>query len=69
MKTYWLKVLDRSVRTVAQSALSLIGADQVGWLSLDWAAIGKISAVAGLLSVLMSMMTGGIGRQGDPGIV
>lgn len=69
MRNYWLKVADRAVRTIAQAAASLIGADQMNWLTLDWVTVAKVSLIAGLLSVLMSMMTGGIGTKGDPGII
>lgn len=69
MTDYWWKVADRAGRTVAQAAVTLIGADQMGWLNLDWIGIGKMSAIAGLLSVLTSIVTSGIGRKDDPGFV
>lgn len=58
---YWKATAERAVKTAAQTAIALIGTDQVGILNLDWAQIGSVTATAVVLSVLTSLAGGGTG--------
>lgn len=58
---FWKGSVERAIRTAAQTAIALIGTDQVGILNLDWAQIGSVTATATLLSLLMSIAGGGTG--------
>lgn len=58
---FWKGSIERAIRTAAQTAIALIGTDQVGILNLDWAQIGSVTATATLLSLLMSIAGGGTG--------
>lgn len=58
---FWKGSFERAIRTAAQTAIALIGTDQVGILNLDWAQIGSVTATATLLSLLMSIAGGGTG--------
>lgn len=58
---FWKGSLERAIRTAAQTAIALIGTDQVGILNLDWEQIGSVTATATLLSLLMSIAGGGAG--------
>lgn len=60
-KEFWKGSIERAIRTAAQTAIALIGTDQVGILNLDWAQIGSVTATATLLSLLMSIAGGGTG--------
>ena len=59
-KTYmlkWLKAaLVRAVKTMAQTALGMLSGDLVGIMDVEWLAILSVSAVAGLASVLTSIV-------------
>ena len=51
----WLKAaLVRSVKTVAQTAASLIGVGAV-MSEIDWVMVGSASLLAGILSILTSI--------------
>ena len=58
-KEYWLQWAKaagiRSVKTVAETAISLIGANAVNIVSLDWANILGVCATAGIVSLLVSL--------------
>ena len=52
----WIKAaLVRAVKTMAQSMVSMLGADQIGILQADWAAVLSVAAMAGVLSLLTSV--------------
>ena len=54
----WLKAAAiRAVRTVAQSALSIIGTSAVLG-DVNWIMVGSAAALAGILSILNSIVTG-----------
>lgn len=55
-REFWASAVERAVRTAAQTAIALIGTDQVGLLSLDWAQIGSVVATATVLSILTSIV-------------
>lgn len=48
----------RAIRTLAQTAVGLIGPDAVGVIDVDWTAIGSGAVLAALVSLLMSVATG-----------
>lgn len=55
-REFWASTTERAVRTAAQTAIALIGTDQVGLLNLDWAQIGSVVATATVLSILTSIV-------------
>jgi hypothetical protein len=63
-KAYLLAVLERAVKTAAQSALLVIGADQLNALSANWGDVGGFAAGGFVLSVLTSLATSGLGGNG-----
>ena len=57
-KKKWIKAAAiRAVRTVAQSALATIGSAAVLG-DVNWIMVGSAAALAGVLSVLTSVVTG-----------
>ena len=54
----WLKAAGiRAIRTVAQSALAVIGTAAVLG-DVNWAVVGSTAALSGILSILTSIVTG-----------
>ena len=45
----------RAVRTVAQTAVSLLGGNMIGIMDADWVAVASVSAMAGVVSILTSV--------------
>ena len=56
MNKSWLKAaLVRAIKTMAQTAVALIGTGAVGFTDLDWLRILSVAGVAGVLSILTSI--------------
>lgn len=56
-KNFWKAAIVRMVKTIAQTALSLLTVGQAV-LDVDWLNVISVSAVAGLISLLTSIATG-----------
>lgn len=58
-KEYWIQwgkaAGIRAVKTVAETAISLIGADAINIVSLNWLNIAGVCATAGIVSLLVSL--------------
>lgn len=48
---------ERAVKTVAQVAIATIGVNAVGLLDVDWVQVLSVSALAGIMSLLTSVLT------------
>lgn len=56
MSKLWIKAaLVRAIRTMAQTAVALIGTNAAGILAVDWVSVASASALAGVVSILMSI--------------
>lgn len=52
----WLKAAGiRSIKTMAQTAVALIGTNAIGITEVDWLAVGSASLLAGIVSILTSV--------------
>lgn len=56
-KEFWIAALIRALRTICQTAVSVIGVSAV-MSEVDWLYVGSASLLAGILSVLTSIATG-----------
>lgn len=54
-KEWFRAALIRAIKTVAQTAVALIGTHAVGILDVDWIAVLSASALAGVVSLLTSV--------------
>lgn len=50
-----IAALTRAVKTLAQTAVSLIGTGAVGFTDLDWVQIASVAGVAAVVSLLTSV--------------
>lgn len=55
-KKYWAYAGERAIKTVAQTAIATIGTGAIGIVDVDWANIASVSALAGIMSLLMSVL-------------
>lgn len=52
----WLRAaLIRMVKTMAQTAVALIGTNAIGVTEVNWIAVGSASVLAGIVSLLTSV--------------
>ena len=52
----WFKAAGtRAIKTMAQTAVALIGTGAIGVLDVDWIAVLSASALAGIVSLLTSI--------------
>ena len=49
--------VERAVKTVAQVAIATIGVNAVGVLDVEWVQVLSVSALAGVMSLLTSVLT------------
>lgn len=64
MPEYLTDLIDRAVKTAAQSAVLVIGADQVNALDADWRLVGGMALGGAVLSLLTNLGQRGIrGRK------
>lgn len=58
MKQFLKCAAVRAVKTMAQTAVALLGTGAIGIMDVDWVAVGSASALAGVVSILTSIATG-----------
>lgn len=58
-KSYWIRWLKaagvRAIKTVAQTAVALIGTNAIGITEVDWVGVASGAALAGVVSLLTSL--------------
>lgn len=68
-KKFWKAAGERALKTFCQTAVVTIGAGPVtGVLDLDWAAVGSISALSAVVSLLTSVGSSAINEDGSPSL-
>jgi hypothetical protein len=56
VKKYLDYAVERAVKTLAQTAIATIGIDAIGILQVDWVNVLSVSALAGIMSLLTSVL-------------
>lgn len=69
MTRFITETLERAGKTAAQSALLVIGADQINILAADWGNVASFAAGGFVLSVLTSIASRPIGEPTTPSVV
>lgn len=67
--SFWAQTAERAVKTFAQAAVALLTGDGLGLLSVDWQNVISVAGLAALVSVLTSVASGQISRDGTPSLV
>ena len=57
-KGFWKAAGIRAIKTMAQTAVALIGTNAVGVTEVDWLGVASGAALSGVLSILTSVATG-----------
>ena len=68
-KSFWKAAAERAIKTVAQALIAVIAATTFDWFTADWQAIAGTAATAGVLSLLSSIASAGIGDKGSTSLV
>jgi hypothetical protein len=68
-KSFVLQLVERAIKTFAQTLVALAGASQMDWLSLDWMQLAATAAIAAGLSILTSIASDKIGPTDSPSMV
>lgn len=64
MTTTWLRAAAiRATKTIAQTAVALIGTGAIGVLDVNWTSVVSASVLAGIVSLLTSL--GGLPEASD----
>ncbi len=58
---FWKDAAERAIATAAQTAVGVLGVAGLGLLDVDWTAALSVSALAGLVSVLKSVVASRFG--------
>lgn len=53
---YWDYAGERAVKTVAQVGIATIGVGAAGIFEVDWVNVASVSALAGIMSLLTSVL-------------
>ena len=67
--SFWKQTAERAIKTAAQVALSFFVVGQTGVLDVDWQQFASVTAIAGLASVLTSMVSSGVNDPENPSAV
>jgi len=68
-KSFVMQLVERAIKTFAQTLVALAGASQMDWLSLDWVQLAATASIAAGLSVLTSIASDKIGPANTPSTV
>jgi hypothetical protein len=68
-KFFLRQLVERAIKTFAQTFVALAGASQMDWLSLDWVQLAATAAIAAGLSVLTSIASDKVGPTNSPSMV
>lgn len=67
--TFWKSAAERAIKTVAQALIAVLAATTFDWFTADWQAIAGTAATAGVLSLLSSIASAGIGDKGSTSLM
>lgn len=66
---FWKQALERAVKTAAQTAILVIGADKIDASTIDWSTVGWFALGGALLSVLTSVASEPFGPSDSPSVL
>ncbi len=66
VKAYLLAMLERAIKTAAQTFLALVGTNAAGITDVDWPAVGSAVLLATVLSVVTSLASISFSKPSGP---
>jgi hypothetical protein len=66
---FWKSAAERAIKTVAQALIAVLAATTFDWFAADWQAIAGTAVTAGVLSLLSSIASAGIGDKGTTSLM
>jgi hypothetical protein len=66
---FWISAFERAIKSAAQSALLVIGADKLDALAADWQMVASFAGGGALLSLLTSLASTKVGDEESPSVV
>ena len=67
-RAFWSAALERAIKTAAQSAVLVIGADQFNALAVSWPEVGGFALGGFALSILTSVGSDAVSSQHGPSL-
>jgi len=67
-RRFWIASLERAVKSAAQAAILVLGADQLNVLTVAWPEVGGFAAGGFVLSLLTSIGSDAITRSDGPSL-
>ncbi|MAE64167.1 MAG: hypothetical protein CMJ18_07810 [Phycisphaeraceae bacterium] len=67
-RTFWQAAGERAIKTAAQSAILVIGADQFDALAVSWGEVGGFALGGLILSLLTSVGSDALTSQAGPSL-
>lgn len=61
---FWKATAERAISTAAQSALLILGAEQINVITVSWVEVGGFAAGGAALAVLKALVVGA--KDGNP---
>jgi len=66
---FWIATFERAIKSAAQSALLVIGADKLDALAADWQMVASFAGGGAILSLLTSIASSKVGDEESPSVV
>ena len=66
---FWKETVERAIKTAAEVALAFFVVGETGMADVSWAAVGGVTAVAAIASVLASLTSAPFGPAHSPSLV
>lgn len=68
-RAFWKNAAERAVKSAAQAAVLVLGAEQVNAIAVDWADVGGFALGGAALSLLTSLGSLPFGAPDSPSVV
>lgn len=65
-KAFWVATAERAVSTAAQSAILVLGAEQINAITADWHDVAGFAAGGFALAVLKALVAANVGSNTGP---
>lgn len=63
-RAFWIATAERALSTAAQSALLVLGAEQINVVSVSWPEVAGFAAGGAVLTVLKALVASQVGEHG-----